>query len=79
MSWKEILKTSDKNLAQAVETVFSEAEDKDKAEKILVRLYSEEIIRPFIIAFNIKERKKKGHGKVIEGGASKGYEGRWRK
>lgn len=73
MSWFDVLKVSDENFAQAVETVFSEAEDNDAAEKILVRLYGEEIIRPFIIAFNIKEREKKGHGKVIEGGASKPY------
>lgn len=80
MSWFDVLKVSDENIAQAVETIFSDTEDKNEAEEILIRLYGERIIMPFIIAYNVKEKEKKGHGKVIEGGASKPYiRSRWRK
>lgn len=80
MGWFNVLKASDENLTQAVESVFSDTEDKNEAEEILIRLYGERIIRPFIIAYNVKEKEKKGHGKVIERGASKKYmRSRWKK
>ena len=83
MGWFNVLKTSDENLTQAVESVFSDTEDKDEAEEILIRLYGETKIRPFIIAYNVKQRESKGYGKVTEGDASKrygkGYASRWKK
>tara|TARA_R110000787_G_scaffold156273_2_gene270172 strand:+ start:298 stop:540 length:243 start_codon:yes stop_codon:yes gene_type:complete len=80
MSWQEILKVSDEDLTDAVETVFSDSDNNEDAEKLLILMFREEIIRPFIIAYNIKEKEKRGHGKVIEGGASKKHmRSRWKK
>tara|TARA_R100001244_G_C5158508_1_gene130689 strand:- start:376 stop:618 length:243 start_codon:yes stop_codon:yes gene_type:complete len=80
MSWQEILKISDEDLTNAVETVFSDSDNNEDAEKLLILMFREEIIRPFIIAYNIKEKEKRGHGKVIEGGASKpNMRSRWKK
>lgn len=64
MGWFNVLKASDENLTQAVETIFSDFESDEDAEDFLIRLHGEEKIRPFIIAYKYKRREEGGHGTV---------------
>ncbi len=73
MSWERILKISDENLKTAVKEVFLDAKNNDSAEKILNRLYGKDRVKSFIINYYKDIREQRGHGKVIEGGASKGF------
>jgi len=66
MSWFKVLKVSDENLTQAVETVFSDSENDKDAEDLLIRLHGAEKVQPFIIAYKHKRREEGGHGTVTQ-------------
>tara|TARA_R100000008_G_scaffold68576_1_gene45793 strand:+ start:1088 stop:1327 length:240 start_codon:yes stop_codon:yes gene_type:complete len=73
MSWEKILKISDEHLKNAVKEVFSEAKNNVDAERVLNRLFGKDRVKPFISDYYKDIREQRSHGKVIEGGASKGF------